>query len=153
MKSRWGESQALLAVPGGSWYVPRAMWKLPSLFGLIFHRFLRPTCLQLGPQLGSQNPPKSLKNRCQDALYFALYFLIDFWSILAPTLDPRISKNRAPAAGRARFYKNRLSKLTSIFDPILDSTLLHFGIQNPPKSFQKSIPRGTKKLINFRIDF
>ena len=79
--------------------------------------------------------------------------LIDFWSTFAPTLDPRISKNRAPAAGRARFYKNRLSKLTSIFDPILDVTLPHFGIQNPPKSFQKSTPRAIKKLINFGIDF
>ena len=45
--------------------------------------------------------------------------------------------------------KNRLSKLTSIFDPILDSTLLHFGIPNPPKSFQISIPR----CIEFSIDF
>ena len=62
------------------------------------------------------------------------------------------SKNRAPAARRARFYKNRLSKLTLIFDPILVPTWLHFGIQNPLKSTQKSIPRGIRKMIDFCID-
>ncbi len=146
MKNQCFALWSLLERPKSDVETPKQFWiHFPS----IFKANLPPTW----PQLGSQNPPKSLKNRCQDALYFALYFLIDFWSIFAPTLDPRISKNRAPAAGRARFNKNRLSKLTSIFDPILDSTLPHFGIQNPPKSFQKSIPRGTKKLINFGIDF
>ena len=32
-------------------------------------------------------------------------------------------------------------------------TRLHFGSQNPPKSFQKSIPRCTKFWIDFNIDF
>ena len=108
-------------------------------------------------QLVSNLAPQIHQNRWKiDARMHCILDLIFesiFWWMLAPNLDPRILKNRAPAAGRARFYKNRLSKLTSIFDPILGSTLLHFGIQNPPKSFQKSIPRGTKKLINFGIDF
>ena len=39
---------------GAFWNVPTAMWKRPTLFGLICHRFLRPTCLQLGPNLASK---------------------------------------------------------------------------------------------------
>ena len=51
------------------------------------------------------------------------------------------------------FCKIGLSKLTSIFDPILVPTWLHFPSQNPPKSFQKPIPRCIKFLIDFCIDF
>ena len=40
----------------------------------------------------------------------------------------------------------------SMFDPILVPTWLHFGTQNPPKSKQKSIPRGIQKMIDFWID-
>ena len=42
---------------------------------------------------------------------------------------------------------------TWIFGSILVPTWLHFGSQNPPKSSQKSIPRGIKFLIDFYIDF
>ena len=77
------------------------MCKRPSLFGLICHRFLRPTCLQLG----SQNPPKSLKSRCQDALYFALYFLIDVWSTFAPKLDLLDLKKRYLSIRKIRFFE------------------------------------------------
>ena len=41
----------------------------------------------------------------------------------------------------------------SMFDPILVPTWLHFGTQNPPKSTQKSIPRGIQKMIDVWIDF
>ena len=41
----------------------------------------------------------------------------------------------------------------SMFDPIWVPTWLHFGSQNPPKSNQKSIPRGIQKMIVFWIDF
>ena len=41
----------------------------------------------------------------------------------------------------------------SMFDPILVPTWLHFGTQNPPKSTQKSIPRGIQKMSVFWIDF
>ena len=40
-----------------------------------------------------------------------------------------------------------------MFDPILVPTWHHFGIQNPPKSTQKSIPRGIQKMIDVWIDF
>ena len=42
---------------------------------------------------------------------------------------------------------------TWIFGSILVPTWLHFGSQNPPKSSQKSIPRGINFLIDFYIDF
>ena len=73
--------------------------------------------------------------------------------MFAPNLDQHIMKNRAAATARARFFENRPSTLTLIFDPILVPTWLYFGTQNPPKSTQKSIPRGIQKMIDFRIDF
>ena len=51
------------------------------------------------------------------------------------------------------FCKIGLSKLTSIFDPILVPTWLHFPSQNPPKSYQKSILKGIDFLIDCCIDF
>ena len=50
-------------------------------------------------------------------------------------------------------FKNRLSNLESIFDPILVSTWLHFSFQNLAKSIQTSILRGIKKMIDFEMDF
>ena len=41
--------------------------------------------------------------------HLGLHFLIDFWSIFLPNLDPQFMKNRAPAIARAGFMKNRLS--------------------------------------------
>ena len=105
--------------------------------------------LDFRPQLGTKNRPKSLKNRCQDALRLGSRFLIDFSSICALNFDPRNLKNRAPAAARARILKNRQSTLTSIFDPILVPTWLHFGSPSRPKFVQKSIPKRIKKLIDF----
>ena len=69
------------------------MWKRPSLFGSIFHRFLRPTCLQLGPNLD----PKTQQNRSKiDAQMHCILDFI-FWSIfgwcLLPTWTYWISKN------------------------------------------------------------
>ena len=69
-------------------------------------------------------------------------FLIDFWSIFRPP-EPQKS---------LKFYwfykyvcKIGLPKLTSIFDPILVPTYLHFGTKNPTNSPQTSIPRDIKK--------
>ena len=49
---------------------------------------------------------------------------------LTPKMHPLDLKNQAPAAGRARFFKNRILKLTSIFNSILVSFCFHFGTQN-----------------------
>ena len=82
-----------------------------------------------------------------------LGFVIDFRSIFLRNLDAQIMKNRAPAAARARFLRNRHFKLTSIFDSILVLTWPHFGTKNPPKSVQKPIPRVSKKLSIFSSIF
>ena len=58
----------------------------PSFFHHFFDAFLDRFLLDFRPQLASQNPPKSLQNRCQDAFPCWPAFLIDFWSIFAPNL-------------------------------------------------------------------
>ena len=40
--------------------------------------FLKRFWVDFPPQLGSPSPPKSTKNKCQDALHFRFHFLIDF---------------------------------------------------------------------------
>ena len=72
-------------------------------------------------------------------------FLIDS----NPKLGSQIMKNRAPAAGRARFFKNSRFATGIDFWSILVPTCLHFPSRNPPKSLQKSI----LKRIEFCIDF
>ena len=49
--------------------------------------------LDFRPQLGRPNPPKSVKNRSQDAVHFRLRFRIDFWTFLTPNFDPLDHKN------------------------------------------------------------
>ena len=89
-------------------------------------------------------------SRCLPKLITFFYgFLIDFGSQLRP---PEPSKSWF-FYGKTRFSKNCLSKLRMIFDTILVPTWLHFASPNPPKSFQKSIPRCTHFLIDFCIDF
>ena len=44
-------------------------------------------------------------------------------------------------------------KLRSIFDTFLVPTWLHSASQNPPKTLQKTTPRGIKILIDFCFDF
>ena len=58
------------------------------------------------------------------------------------------------------FLKNRLSKFTSIFDPILVPTWLHFGTKNPQKSVINRPQEASKKrsifasiFYRFLIDF
>ena len=56
---------------------------------------------------------------------------------------------RSSAWARARFLKNRLSKFTSMFGPILVPTWPHFGTKNRPQSGQRKIPRGVNKNSRF----
>ena len=58
-------------------------------------------------------------------------FLIDFCSQLGP---PEPQKSLKFYLFYSIFCKIGLPKLTSIFDPILVPTWLHFGSQNSPKS-------------------
>jgi hypothetical protein len=44
-------------------------------------------------KIGSQNPPKSIKNRCQEAIHLELHFLIVFSLIFGANFDPKNLKN------------------------------------------------------------
>ena len=75
-----------------------------------------------------------------------------FWSmcapILLPTSTPRIMKTTV-FLRKNMLLKDRLSKLPSMFDPILVPTWLHSGIINRPNSHKKSIRGSIKKMIDF----
>ena len=60
--------------PGATFWL--SWW--PSFFHHFFDAFLDRFLLDFRPQLASQNPPKSLKNRCQDEIHLGFHFLIDF---------------------------------------------------------------------------
>ena len=49
-----------------------------SFFRCVFKSIFSRSWLDFPPQLASQNPPKSIKNRCQEAIHLGLQFLIDF---------------------------------------------------------------------------
>ena len=78
--------------------------------------------------------------------------------IFAPNFIPRILRIRALAAGRARFFKNRLSKLMSIFYQMRVPICIHFSIKNQkliknplrkrhaPQRRPKTCPRRPKTL-------
>ena len=63
---------------------PKQLCFLHRFFHVIFYRFL----IDFASQLGTQNPTKSLKNRCQDAFHLGLLFSIDFWTTFVPNFDP-----------------------------------------------------------------
>ena len=127
----------LLAVLGSIFWASCCL----SFFHYFFDAFLGRSWLRFPSQLASQNRPKSKKNRCQDAIHLGLRFLIDFWSVLALNFHPQILIFLAPAAAGARIIKNRLWNLTSIFDPILVPTWLHFGTKKRPNFVHKSRSR------------
>ena len=70
------------------------------------------------PQLGTQNRPKSLKNRCQDAFHLGLHCLIDFWSVLALNLDAFGPKKPNFSLGKLVFFEKSCSRCSggSIFE-------------------------------------
>ena len=55
------------------------------------------------PQLGSQNPPKSVKNRCQDAFHLGFHFGIDFWLVFVANFPPVDLKNHDFSFGKYIF--------------------------------------------------
>ena len=94
------------------------------------HRFLS----VLAPFWEAKMAPKSIKNRSKLGFRaflfrhrFLYWFLIEFWSQLRPFGSPKslffLRKNND-------FQNIRLSKLTSILDPILMPTCVHVGLQN-----------------------
>ena len=115
-------------------------------FGSTFGGFSSPTWLPKSTKIGQKS-----MSRCLPKLIAFFYgVLIDFGSQLRPSEPSKpwffLRKNEV-------FSRNCLSKLRMIFDTILVPTWLHFASPNPPKSFQKSIPRRIDFLIDFCIDF
>ena len=62
--------------------------------------------MDFAPQLGTQNRPKSLKNRCQDAFHLGLNFLIDFWSVFGLNLDAFDRKKLNFFFGKILLFEN-----------------------------------------------
>ena len=106
-----------------------------QFFRCPFESNLARSWLDFPSQLASQSPPKSIKNRCQDAFPCWLQFLIDFSSISTSNFDPQNLQNHCYSFGEKKmFSKNRSSKLGSIFDAILVDTWRKDGSDLAPKS-------------------
>ena len=72
-------------------------------------------------------------------------FLINFWSILRPKMEPKTTKNRSK-----KHSKNWLI-FWLIFYRFLDHFWCHVGLQNRPKIEQKWVPKQwPKKATNMR---
>ena len=88
-------------------------------------------CWGLGGLLGLLGPKNQI-------LSIFDRFLVDFWSIFDRFLinfsTPEPQKSLKLYWFYKYFCKIGLSKLTSVFDPILVPTWLHSGTKNPPKS-------------------
>ena len=80
-----------------------------------------------------------------------------FWSIfhrfLPPTSIPWTLKIIVFPQEKQGFFKKSLFEVGIDFWSILVPTCFHFASKNPPKSFQKSIPRCIVFLIDFCIVF
>ena len=126
IRRSWGR----LGLPKWSQNCPKIHSKINNFFYGFFDRFW----LHFASLFGLQNPLKSVKSRCRHAVHLGVYFLMYFGSVFAPNFDPLDLKKPCFSLGKHGFLTNRLSKLTSLFDPILELMLLHFGIQNPLKS-------------------
>ena len=93
----------------------------------VLARFSFPTW----PQLGSQNPPKSIKNRCQDAFPSWFHFGIDFSSIFTSKFDPLNPQNHNCSLGKTRFFQKIAFRSWHRF-------LFDFSANMPPFFLQKS---------------
>ena len=137
----------------GSWSVLYGLFAhLTALHFLIIFSmpFLIDFSLIFPPNLLPKIHQKTIKNRCQDAFSSWPHFLIDFWLIFAPNFEPLNPIWHKRASSKCVFF---MFSEKSMFDAVLLLTYLHFPSQNPPKSSQKSIPRGIKFLIDVWIVF
>ena len=114
------------------WRPPKRIF-FSTFFRCIFQSIFFRSWLDFAAHLASQSPPKSTKNRCQEAIHLGLQFLIDFWLIFDASFNPWTLKNQAPAAARARFIKKSLLAICIDFSLILVPTCLHFPSKNPSK--------------------
>ena len=129
----------------------------PSCWPSSFHRFFdaifNPSWLDFASQLGSPNPPKSMKNRCQDAFSCWPSFWIDFSSIFTRNFDPQILQNHAFPLGKTMFFQKIAS--WRWHRSLLDFEGQHASILLPKstKILKNPILRGIQILIVFCFDF
>ena len=107
------------------------------LFGSIFDR----SWLGFPPQFASQNPPTSMKNRCQEALYVGLQICIDFFRFLLPTWTPGSLKIVVFPIEKYGFLEKWLLEVNSDFGSILEANMPPKSTQNPPKSGKYRLSR------------
>ena len=86
------------------------------------------------PQFASQNPPKSMKNRCQEALYVGLQICIDVFRFLLPTWTPGSLKIVVFPIEKKGFLEKRPLEVNSDFGSILDANMPPKSTQNPKKT-------------------
>ena len=94
-------------------------------------RVLAPSWLGLTSQLGSLNPPKSMKNRSQNAFPSRHYFFIDFASLLSANFEPQTLNILILAEEKPHFDKKSLLANDIDFSSVLGANMLPFSF---PKS-------------------
>ena len=115
-------------------------------FWLILHPNLPPKTSQNWSKIYQKSMPRGTPSWTP----FFDRFLIDFWSIFRP---PEPQKSLKCYWFYMYFCKIVLSKLTSIFDPILVPTCLHFPSQILPKTEPRSHQFFDRFLDGFFIHF
>ena len=115
------------------------------LFGSMLAPGSLPTCLPKSTKIQEKSMP-----RCHPSWTpFFDRFLIDFYSQLR---QPESQKS-SPRCSESTIFQKIAFRNWHRFLIDFGANLAPFCLQNPPKSFQKSIPRGIKKTIAFCIDF
>ena len=104
-------------------------------------RFLDRSWLGFPPQFVSQNPPKSMKNRCQEALYVGLQICIDFFRFLLPTWTPGSLKIVVFPIEKYGFLEKRPLEVNSDFGSILEANMPPESTKNPPTSRKYRLSR------------
>ena len=115
-------------------------------FWSLLARFSLPTWLPKPTKIHQKSMPR--RNPSWASIFGR--FLIDFWCQLR---SQKLEKSLNNLLFFNSFCKIGLSKLASIFDPILVPTCLRFPSKNPPKTHQNCDLEGIISLIDFCIDF
>ena len=96
-----------------------------SFFRCLFGSISKRSWLGFPPPFASQNLPKSVQNRCQEALYVGFQICFVFFPIFTPNLDPQIPEKSLFFLWKNHFFlKNGLLKLTPILGRFWKPTCL-----------------------------
>ena len=103
-----------------------------------------PVLLGFSSQLASQNPPKSFKNRCQEALHHGLQILIDFSSDFGTPGTPKIIEIPIMFVS---FFDSQRFKYKIDLGCHIGTNLVRFASKDHPTSSQKRTSRGYNFFI------